>query len=80
MNSKIANVLRKLRILADLPGKMPGNLFVEAASLGESVGMIAAEHQLDVGFLGQSGSYGGGPWSPENVEYEMQYIRGIRVF
>ena len=80
MNSRIAAILHKLRLLSDLPGKMPGNVYVEAATLGSDIGEMAAEHQMTTGFLGQSGSFGGAPWQPDSVDREIVHIRTGRIF
>ena len=44
----------------------------EAAEAGREVGKEAAEYQKTTGFLGQSGSYGGGPYTPEGIRQEQE--------
>lgn len=66
--------------LHKMPGKLPGKVYWETAQLGAEFGEAAAKHQLETGFLGQSGSFGGGPYTPEGIEREMQYMRYSRQF
>lgn len=44
----------------------------EAAEAGHEVGKTAAEFQATEGFLGQSGAYGGGPYTPEGIRQEQE--------
>lgn len=44
----------------------------EAAEAGHEVGKKAAEFQATEGFLGQSGAYGGGPYTPEGIRQEQE--------
>lgn len=44
----------------------------EAAEAGREVGQEAAEYQKTTGFLGQSGAYGGGPYTPEGIRQEQE--------
>lgn len=80
MNAQIAAFLRRMRFLQSMPGKMPGNLYVEAATLGSDFGTQAAIYQKQTGFLGQAGSYGGAPWQPDSVDREVEFIRTGRIF
>jgi hypothetical protein len=62
---KPSRVLRYLRPLIKL---------VEAAAeTGIIVGTEAAKYQGETGIAGQTG-YGGGAWTPEIVEQEMNYV------
>lgn len=47
-------------------------LIGEAAEAGHEIGKEAAEYQKTTGFLGQSGSYGGGPYTPEGIRQEQE--------
>ena len=44
----------------------------EAAEAGREIGKEAAEYQNTTGFLGQSGAYGGGPFTPEGIRQEQE--------
>ena len=44
----------------------------EAAEAGQTIGKEAAEYQRTTGFLGQSGAYGGGPYTPEGIRQEQE--------
>lgn len=44
----------------------------EAAEAGRETGKAAAEHQRTTGFLGQSGAYGGGPYTPKGIRQEQE--------
>ncbi len=71
---------RQFTILSKLPGKLPGSIYLDYVTLSVGVSELAAEHQLKSGFLGQKGSFGGGPWSPQNLEYELEYLGSSTVF
>jgi len=45
----------------------------ESAELGYFIGTEAAKYQGETGIAGQTG-YGGGAWTPEGVQQEMNYI------
>lgn len=47
-------------------------LISESAEAGHKLGKEAAEYQKTTGFLGQSGSYGGGPYTPEGIRQEQE--------
>ncbi len=71
---------RKLQWLRKLPGKLPGSIYLDAAQTGWIVGETLAKHQLETGFLGQKGGFGGAPFVPESVDLEYEFIRGSRQF
>jgi len=53
-------------------------LATEAIETGWWFGTEAAKYQTETGIAGQTG-VGGGPWSPEGVEAEMNWLRTSRV-
>lgn len=63
------------QILNTIPEKYNMNLYLEAAQAGAYWGERAAQHQLDTGFLGQSGSFGGGLFTPQDIERELYNLR-----
>jgi hypothetical protein len=48
-------------------------LVIEAGELGYEIGTTAAEYQGETGIAGQTG-YGGGAWTPQGIEQEMNYV------
>jgi len=44
----------------------------EAAEAGIAFGTEAAKFQKETGLLGQSGAYGGGPFTPESIRQEQE--------
>lgn len=80
MNRSISRILRLLSSLPRMPGKIPGSFILDAAEFGAYVGTTAAEHQLTTGFLGQSGSFGGGVWEIDSVDREFEFVRAYRKF
>jgi len=45
----------------------------ESAEVGFKLGTEAAKYQGETGIAGQTG-YGGGAWTPEGVQQEMNYV------
>ncbi len=80
MSPQTKRLIVFLQRLSKLPGKLPGSLYVDVAQTGWIVGEALAKHQLETGFLGQKGGFGGAPFVPESVDLEFEFIRSSRVF
>jgi hypothetical protein len=63
-----------------IPEKYNVNIYIEAAQAGAEIGEAAAKHQLETGFLGQFGAFGGAPFTPSGIEQEMHNLRFSRIF